>query len=43
MSDKVVLVTGSSQGLGAELIKSFVNEGSKVIINYFSIIDGWVF
>ena len=34
MKDKVVLVTGSSRGLGREIIKEFANKGCKVIINY---------
>lgn len=31
---KVVLVTGSSRSLGAQIIKDFVKEGAEVIINY---------
>ena len=33
-SDKVVLVTGSSQGIGASLAKYFFKQGANVIINY---------
>lgn len=32
--NKVVLVTGSSRGIGKELVRAFANENSKVIINY---------
>ena len=31
---KTVLVTGSSQGLGAEMIKAFSDEGANIVINY---------
>ena len=31
---KVVLVTGSSRGLGAEMIKAFGNRGAQCVINY---------
>lgn len=33
---KVVLVTGSSRGLGAEMIKAFGNRGAQCIVNYIS-------
>lgn len=32
---KVILVTGSSRGLGATISKTLVNQGNKVIINYY--------
>lgn len=33
-SNKVVLVTGSSRGIGAEMIKAFGRRGAKCIVNY---------
>jgi 3-oxoacyl-[acyl-carrier protein] reductase len=33
---KVVLVTGSSRGIGAEMIKAFGKCGAKCVINYFT-------
>jgi 3-oxoacyl-[acyl-carrier protein] reductase len=33
---KVVLVTGSSRGIGAEMIKAFGKRGAKCVINYFT-------
>ena len=33
---KVVLVTGSSRGLGAEIIKAFGNRGGQCVVNYVS-------
>ena len=33
---KVVLVTGSSRGIGAEMIKAFGARGAKCIVNYFT-------
>lgn len=35
LRDKVVVVTGSSKGIGKELIKAFAEEGSQIVINYF--------
>lgn len=37
--NKVVLVTGSSRGLGKEIVKEFSNKGCKVVINYNSSYD----
>lgn len=34
LKDQVVLVTGSSRGLGAETAKAFGAEGAKVVVNY---------
>ncbi|MBA2649388.1 MAG: 3-oxoacyl-ACP reductase FabG [Legionella sp.] len=34
--DKVVLVTGGSRGIGAEICKMFARHNAKVYINYFS-------
>jgi 3-oxoacyl-[acyl-carrier protein] reductase len=33
---KVVLVTGSSRGIGAEMIKAFGARGAKCVVNYFT-------
>src|SRR5438309_12046768 len=33
-SGKVVLVTGSSRGLGAEIIKAFGQRGAQCVVNY---------
>src|SRR5215471_14458991 len=35
-SDKVVLVTGSSRGISAEMIKAFGQRGAKCVVNYFT-------
>ena len=35
-TDKVVLVTGSSRGLGAEMIKAFGERGAKCVVNYIA-------
>jgi 3-oxoacyl-[acyl-carrier protein] reductase len=35
-SGKVVLVTGSSCGIGAEMIKAFGRRGAKCVVNYFT-------
>jgi 3-oxoacyl-[acyl-carrier protein] reductase len=31
---KVVLVTGSSRGIGAEMIKAFGKHGAQCVVNY---------
>lgn len=33
---KVALVTGSSRGIGAEMIKAFSTRGAKCVVNYFT-------
>ena len=34
LTDKVVLVTGATGGLGSEMVKSFEREGARVVIHY---------
>ncbi|MEI6462624.1 MAG: SDR family oxidoreductase [bacterium] len=34
--DKVVIVTGSAKGIGAELIRKYASEGANVVINYIN-------
>ena len=34
LSDKVVLVTGASGGIGGELVRSFVREGARVVAHF---------
>ena len=33
---KAVLVTGSSRGIGAEMVKAFGKRGAKCVVNYFT-------
>jgi 3-oxoacyl-[acyl-carrier protein] reductase len=37
---KIVLVTGSSRGIGAETIKAFANRGAKCVVNYVADSEG---
>jgi 3-oxoacyl-[acyl-carrier protein] reductase len=37
---KIVLVTGSSRGIGAETIKAFGNRGAKCVVNYVADSEG---
>jgi 3-oxoacyl-[acyl-carrier protein] reductase len=37
---KIVLVTGSSRGIGAETIKAFGNRGAKCVVNYVADAEG---
>ena len=34
LNDKVIVVTGSSRGIGAALIRRFADEKAKVVLNY---------
>lgn len=36
LKDQIVLVTGASRGLGAEISKAFGREGAKIVVNYIS-------
>src|SRR5438874_6210296 len=36
VTGKVALVTGSSRGIGAEMIKAFDNRGATCVVNYFT-------
>lgn len=35
ISGKVVVITGTSKGIGSKLVKSFAKENAKVVINYY--------
>src|SRR5437867_11898150 len=39
-STKVVLVTGSSRGIGAEMIKAFGRRGAQCVVNYVADAQG---
>ena len=39
-SEKVVLVTGSSRGIGAEMIKAFGKRGAQCVVNYVADVQG---
>lgn len=36
LKNQVVLITGGARGLGAHLVRAFLNEGARVVVNYLS-------
>src|SRR5690606_20272780 len=40
LQDKVVLITGSSKGIGAEMARQFGVAGARVVVNYASSAQG---
>lgn len=40
LDQQLVLITGGSRGLGAELVRAFIGQGAKVVINYFNNAEG---
>ena len=34
LAEKVIVITGSSRGIGSKLVKAFSEESSKIVINY---------
>src|SRR5690606_10148037 len=40
LQDKVILVTGSSKGIGADMARQFGAAGAKVVVNYASSAKG---
>src|SRR5690606_35788186 len=40
LQDKVILVTGSSKGIGADMARQFGAAGAKVVVNYASSAEG---
>ena len=35
LAGRLVVITGASRGVGAELARTFANEGAMVVVNYF--------
>ena len=40
LNQQLVLITGGSRGLGARLVKAFLDQGANVIINYYQNAEG---
>ena len=40
LKNKVAIITGASQGIGASIAKHFAEEGAKVVVNYASSKEG---
>lgn len=42
INNQIVLVTGGSRGLGFAIVRSFVKQGARVVLNYHSTPDGLI-
>ena len=42
LADKLVLITGASRGVGAELARVFAREGAYIIVNHYVGIHLWL-
>ena len=36
LNDQIVLVTGGGRGLGAHIVRAFLAQGSRVVVNYLA-------